>query len=181
MKRIVIFGLLLSTILSSFSQILNPVKWTWKAVETSKEEYKLVFTAKIDPKWHTYSQYIGEGGPVPTKFTFDDKNKDIQLIGKTTETGGKVHDGHDPVFDMQLKYFEDAMVCEQKIKVLRDTKLKGNFEFMACDDARCLPPDYIEFEFDLKAAGGNAKPIPAIRKAASPTPKKKTLTIWCRR
>lgn len=158
MKRIVIFVLQLGTFLSSFSQILTPLKWTWKAVETSKGEYKLVFTAKIDAKWHTYSQYIGEGGPVPTKFTFDDKNKDIQLIGKTTETGGKVHDGHDPVFDMQLKYFEDAMVCEQKIKVLRDTKLKGSFEFMACDDARCLPPDYIEFEFDLKAAGGNAKP-----------------------
>lgn len=141
----------------SHAQILNPVKWSWKAVETAKGEYKLIFSSTIDPKWHTYSQYIAEGGPVPTKFTFDEKNKDVQLIGKTTERGGKVHDEHDPVFDMQLKYFEDAMICEQKVKVLKDTKLKGNFEFMVCDDARCLPPDYIEFEFDLKAGGSRDK------------------------
>ncbi|MBK8660241.1 MAG: thioredoxin family protein [Bacteroidetes bacterium] len=155
MKRIALLSLLLGTLFTTHAQILNPVKWTWKAQETAKGEYKLVFTAKIDPKWHTYSQYIGEGGPVATKFTFDEKNKDVQLVGKTSEAGGKVHDEHDPVFDMQLKYFEEAMVCEQKVKVLRDTKLKGNFEFMVCDDARCLPPDFVEFEFDLKASGGN--------------------------
>ncbi len=158
MKRITLLSLLLGILFTTHAQILNPVKWTWKAQETAKGEYKLIFTAKIDPKWHTYSQFIGEGGPVPTKFTFDEKNKDVQLVGKTSEAGGKVHDEHDPVFDMQLKYFEEAMVCEQKVKVLRDTKLKGNFEFMVCDDARCLPPDFIEFEFDLKASGGNALP-----------------------
>jgi thiol:disulfide interchange protein DsbD len=135
------------------SQILNPIKWTWQAEQTGKGEYKLIFTAKIDPKWHTYSQYIGDQGPVPTKFTFDDKNKDVKLIGKTTETGGKVHEGHDPVFDMQLKYFEDLMVCVQVVKVLKDTKFKGSVQFMCCDDSRCLPPDEKDFEFDLKADG----------------------------
>lgn len=157
MKRSLVLFLFCFFSYSAFSQIVNPVKWTWKAVETAKGEYKLVFTAKIDAKWHTYSQFIGDGGPVPTSFTFDAKNKDVQLIGKTSEAGGKVHDEHDPVFDMQLKYFEDAMVCEQKVKVLKDTKLKGSFEFMACDDSKCLPPDYIEFEFDLKATGATPK------------------------
>src|SRR5580692_3720361 len=111
-------------------QILTPVTWTWKAEATGKGEYKLTFTAKIDKNWHTYGQYIGDKGPVPTKISFDEKNKDVQLIGKTTENGPKVYEGHDPVFDMPLKYFEVSMVCEQKIKVLKDTKLKGTIEFM---------------------------------------------------
>lgn len=134
------------------AQIVNPVTWTWKAEQTSPGEYKLTFTAKIDKGWHTYSQYIGEGGPVPTKISFDAKNKDIQLVGKTTETGPKIHEGHDPVFDMQLKYFELELVCTQIVKVQKDTKLKGTVEFMVCDDSRCLPPDDKDFEFDLKAA-----------------------------
>ncbi len=135
---------------AAHAQIVNPVTWTWKAEQTGKGEYKLIFTAKIDPKWHTYSQYIGDGGPVPTKFTFDAKNKDVQLVGKTTETGPKIHEGHDPVFDMQLKYFETELVCTQTVKVLKDTKLKGTLEFMVCDDSRCLPPDDKDFEFNLK-------------------------------
>ena len=136
---------------AAHAQIVTPIHWTWKAEQTGKGEYKLIFTAKIDPKWHTYSQYIGDGGPVPTKFTFDAKNKDVQLIGKTTEVGPKVHEGHDPIFDMQLKYFETELVCTQTVKVTKDTKLKGTLEFMACDDSKCLPPDDKDFEFDLKS------------------------------
>lgn len=148
------FVFLLSFVASA--QILTPVKWVWKAEQVGKGEYKLIFTAKIDAKWHTYSQYIGEGGPVKTSFTFE-KNSAVELIGKTTERGGKVHDEHDLVFDMQLKYFEEALICEQKVKVKGDTKLKGVLEFMACDDHQCLPPDALDFEFDLKQAGKGIK------------------------
>ncbi len=138
------------------AQIVTPVKWSWKAEPVAKGEYKLTFTAKIDAKWHTYSQYIGDGGPVKTTFTFE-KNPAVEVVGKTSERGGKVHDGHDPVFDMQLKYFEDLMICEQVVKIKADTKLKGTLEFMACDDHQCLPPDLIEFAFDLKMERGEVK------------------------
>ena len=142
------------------AQILTPVTWTWRAEQTGKGEYKLIFTAKIDKKWHTYSQYIGDGGPVPTKFTYDEKNKDVQFIGKSVETSPKVHDVMDPVFNMRLKFFEDELVCTQVVKVLKDTKLKGTLEFMVCDDSRCLPPDDKDFEFDLKAGGAGVKIVP---------------------
>lgn len=141
----------------SFGQIVTPVKWTWKAEPTGKGEYKLVFTAKIDDKWHTYTQTIVGDGPIPTSLTFDKTNKDVQLIGKPIESGAKVHSGHDPVFDIELKYFENNMVLEQKVKVLKDTKLKGTLEFMACDDKSCLPPDDKEFEFDLKLSADPQK------------------------
>ncbi|HWB64138.1 MAG TPA: cytochrome c biogenesis protein CcdA [Chitinophagales bacterium] len=142
------------------AQIVHPVKWAWKAEAIGKGEYKLTFTATIQSGWPTYSQYIGNEGPVPTKISFDDKNKDIQLKGKTTENGSKVYEGHDPVFDMQIKYFQNDMTCTQVVKVLKDTKLKGTIEYMVCDDSRCLPPDDIDFEFDLKAGDTGVNPAP---------------------
>ena len=153
MKKIAASIFMLTLLFSVQAQIVNPISWTWKAEQISPGEYKLTFTAKIDKGWHTYSQYIADGGPVPTKFMFDDKNKDVQLVGKTTETGPKIHDEHDPVFNMQLKYFEIEMVCTQIVKVQKDTKLKGTVESMACNDRSCLPPTDKEFEFDLKAGG----------------------------
>ena len=142
---------------SPSAQTLTPISWTWKAEPLGNGEYKLVFTAKVDPKWHTYSQFIGDGGPVPTSVAFDKTNKDVQLNGKPTETGTKMHSGHDVVFDMELKYFENDMVIEQKVKVLKDTKFKGTLEFMACDDKSCLPPVDKDFVFDLKAGGDTQK------------------------
>ncbi len=157
------------------AQILTPATWTWKAESIGKGKYKLIFTAKIDKSWHIYSQHVAEGGPIPTKISFDKTNKDIKLLGKTTEHGEKVHDGHDPVFDMPVKYFEGSMVCEQKVKVLKDTKLKGTLEFMLCNDASCLPPDEKEFEFNLKMDGsGNVVEEAAVKVDTSKTQLAKT-------
>lgn len=146
-----LFAFVLTTTVNA--QILAPVKWSWKAEPTGKGEYKLTFSAKIDKGWHTYSQTINGDGPIPTSFTFDDKNKDVQILGKTSEAGPNVHEGFDPNFKINLKYFEDAMVCTQKVKVLKDTKLKGTLEYMVCDDHRCLPPEDLDFEFNLSASG----------------------------
>lgn len=144
------FLLLLNT---AFAQAPKVVKWTWKAEVMDKGVYKLVFHADIDAPWHTYSLFIGDGGPVPTAVVYD-KNKDVVLKGKAMESGAKIHDEHDPVFDMQLKWFEGSMTIEQKVRAKKDTKLKGHIEYMACNDKECLPPDYdVAFEFDLKGGG----------------------------
>lgn len=152
MKKIFASVLLFSFLIPflTSAQKLTPVKWSWSSESLGKGEYKLIFTAKIDPKWHTYSQFIKEGGPVPTSVTFDKDNKDVQVSGKPTETGSKAHSGYDPVFEMDLKYYESDMVIEQRVKVLKDTKFKGTLESMACDNSSCLPPDAKNFEFDLK-------------------------------
>src|SRR5438105_1885458 len=129
MNRKLFFILCIGLITNAgFAQILNPISWTWKAEPAGKGQYKLIFTAKIDPKWHTYSQFIAKDGPVPTSIAFDKSNKDVQLEGKATETGTKKHSGHDAVFDMELTYFEHDLVIEQLVKVTKDTKLKGTLE-----------------------------------------------------
>ncbi|MCS6818880.1 MAG: thioredoxin family protein, partial [Chitinophagales bacterium] len=147
-KNFVLFTFLSLFSLATVAQILNPVKWSWKAEKLSDNEYKLIFTAIIDKGWHTYSQYVAEGGPVPTSFQFE-KNADVQFIGKMQESGDKVIEAMDPFFGMVVKKFDERAVFTQKVKVLKNTTLKGSLEYMVCDESRCLPPDTREFSFDL--------------------------------
>ncbi|MDG2499376.1 MAG: thiol:disulfide interchange protein, partial [Flavobacteriaceae bacterium] len=69
MKKFVTLLLFLISF-SAFSQILNPVKWEFGSEKISETEYKLIFVAKIDYHWALYSQFVEEGGPLPTVFSF---------------------------------------------------------------------------------------------------------------
>jgi thiol:disulfide interchange protein len=155
------FTLLFSLIVVHFlqAQILAPVKWGWKAEPLKSNEYNLVFTASIDKGWHLYSQFIGEGGPVPTAFTFE-KNSDVQVIGKPTEISSHVTEGMDDMFGVHVKKFDERVVFTQKVKVLNNTTLKGSVEYMVCDDSRCLPPDVKEFDFVLATNSATQEALP---------------------
>jgi len=158
------FTLIFSLIIFHFSQaqILSPVKWSWKAEQLKDDEYNLVFTANIDKGWHLYSQFIGEGGPVPTSFVFE-KNSDVQIVGKVAEAGNKVTEGMDDMFGINAKKFDERVVFTQKVKVLKNTTLKGSVEYMVCDDSRCLPPDAKEFDFALIAAATKQELVPVVQ------------------
>ena len=130
---------------SSFAQIVKPLHWTWKAEKVKNDEYKLIFTAVIDRPWHTYGMYIQEGGPVRTGFTYD-KNADVQLIGKMTESGPKAKEIVDDVFQVKVKLFEEKAIFEQTVKAKKGSKVTGSLEFMACDDKSCLAPERKKFE-----------------------------------
>src|ERR1043165_5540327 len=160
MKKILTFLLLLPLMVCSTlsAQILDPIKWKTEVQPVRTGVYKLVFTASIDDKWHSYSQHIVGEGPIPTSLTFDTDNKNYKLLGKTIESGSKVHHGHDPVFDIDLKTFENDMTLVQKVKILKDTKVKVLQTCMVCDEGKCVGPIDKEYEFDLTVSG---KPAPA--------------------
>lgn len=133
----------------SFSQVFDPVSWSYHVESLGNDEYELVFEAKIDETWHLYSQEIDEGGPIPTSFNFEESDK-FEVIGKVIElTEGEVV--HDISFDMDLKLFSDKALFKQKIKVLtkEEFDIKGYVEFMSCDDERCLPPKEVDFSFSI--------------------------------
>jgi len=141
------FLLLLSA--SMFGQMYNPVKWSTSVEKISDKEYVLKAKAVIQSGWHLYGQYIEEGGPSPTAFTFKNTSKKFELTGKTTEDKG--HETVDKIFDMKIKYFEDKAVFTQKIKFTSDeiTNIAAEVDFMVCDDSNCLPPSTEELTFKI--------------------------------
>ena len=133
------------------AQVFDPVKWETKTEKISDTEYNLISTATIDAGWHLYSQVVPEGGPVATSFSYT-TDSDAKLIAKTIEEEG--HTVDDPVFEMKIKFFENKAEFKQRIKVLNKelSIVKGEVEFMVCDDEKCMPPNYIDLVFNLKEA-----------------------------
>lgn len=155
-KRVVLFSaLFLSLYCTLFSQVLDPVKWSFSHKDLGNNLYELQFIATIDRGWHLYSQDIPEGGPVPTSFHIE-KNSNITLIDTVIEP--KAISENDPNFDMILKFFDKKAVFKQKVRVLKTqpTTVKGYLEFMCCDDRQCLAPQEIEFSFELIKDGETA-------------------------
>lgn len=151
--------LLATTFQENFAQIYDPVKWSFSSERISETEAEVTFTATIESGWHLYSQHIDGDGPVPTSFVFQDLGN-AALKGDVAE--GEGHSEMDPNFGIELKYFSNKADFVQKISVSNSaTTLKGELEFMVCNDERCLPPDYLPFEFKIpafSAAGENMTP-----------------------
>ena len=99
--RLFLLTLLLFQIVSSKAQILEPVKWTFTIENETATDATLVFTAKVDKGWHVYSQYVPEGGPVPTSFSIKPSN-DFKVVGKVTE---------------QKQHFYEKVIGNRKAKV----------------------------------------------------------------
>jgi len=139
--------LFLLSVQISVAQIYDPVKWSFHSKAISDQEYEIQFKALIEPGWHLYSQNIPENGPIPTEFIFNE-NENVDLSATTSEPKGIKK--HDPQFDMLLTYFEDEATFTKNVKITGSSvNLTGELTFMVCNEKMCLPPEYIEFAFDL--------------------------------
>jgi thiol:disulfide interchange protein DsbD len=149
MKKLTVTLVLAFMAVLSFAQE-SPVKWTSSAQKVDGGQYKVTITASVPAPWHIYSQNIGDGGPVPTSFTFT-KNPLLTLVGKTKESG-KMQTVHDKNFDMDVKYYADKVSFTQLVKVKGGVKtnLSGEVNFMVCNDHECLPPSSSKFSVALK-------------------------------
>ncbi len=149
MKRItLILSLLFFTSLGAFAQLDDPIIWSYVAKKTSPTEATIYVKATIEDGWHLYSQTVKPGGPNKTIFTFP-KSKDYTLVGGTTEP--KPISKFEKVFNMNVAYFADEVVFQQKVKLNKGAKaVKGKVEFMVCNDVKCLPPSEVEFTVPIK-------------------------------
>jgi len=142
--------------LSGFSQILNPVKWEFGSQKISETEYELIFLAKMDHHWALYSQFVEEGGPLPTVFSFE-SSADFELIEAVTEAEINKVTQHDPVFDMVVSKYYDTAIFKQRIKVKSsEFSIIGNIDFMTCDDTKCTYKPDNPFTFKYAAETGIA-------------------------
>lgn len=138
------------------TEIFEPVKWKYEVNALGNQEYEFIFKATIDDSWHLYSQFIANDGPVPTSFGFD-SIPELEFIGSVDERGEMEVD-FDPNFQMELKWYSHQVDFVQKVKLNGDdVKFSGYLEFMTCNDERCLPPEFIEFDIELGSGGVNIK------------------------
>jgi len=128
---------------------IEPIKWTFSATKIEGNVYELEIHGAIEKSWHTYSQYLTSlDGPLPTLITFEE-NENFQLIDSTLEENTKTH--FDTTFDIELTSFTTDAIFKQKVKVKNGNIIvKGNINFMVCNDGKCLPPTDQPFEIKLK-------------------------------
>ncbi len=173
-KKLYLFFVVLFFVNAGFSQIQEPVKWSHSKKELGNNEYELIFKATIEKKWHLYSQHIGDNGPIPTSFVFNNLDgfefvdKDIKITRvEDFENGGdslyqvtfeetKPIEEFDPNFNMKLKFYANKAEFKAKIRVTspKPLTIKGYLEFMCCNDEMCLPPDDREFKFSFPGTTG---------------------------
>lgn len=137
---------------SGFAQIQNPVTWSTQSESLGDGEFRLTWTAHIESGWYIYSQFIEEGGPIPTAFYFDEGDHFSRIEGVVEK--GKTKSGFDELFGMDvIKLLAPSFSFEQRVKVTDYSQpISGEVEFMVCNQEQCLPPDLIPFSFQLEAA-----------------------------
>src|SRR5690606_21224137 len=150
MKKLFSVFILLSLSLFASAQIYDPVSWKFNAENIADKEATIVITATIEPGWHVYSQFIEEGGPIPTSFTFEGSG--FTKVGGVVECP-KAISAFDPNFNMQIAWHKDEVKFSQKIKLTQPkTTVKGMLEFMVCNDTHCLPPEEVPFTVQVDAS-----------------------------
>ncbi|PTM08945.1 MAG: hypothetical protein DA407_06905 [Bacteroidetes bacterium] len=155
MKR---FLLLFSVLLSFFSQaqIIEPADWKFESKKISDNEFELTFTAFIDEYWAVYSQFVEEGGPLPTNFVFE-ANSDYELIDNVVEDELNKVSKYDSVFEMIVPKFYKKAQFKQRVKLLsNNASITGNLEYMTCDDEKCIFKDDNPFLFQISASGSTS-------------------------
>jgi len=126
-----------------FGNSSKPVTSTHKLEQISADTVRLIFNLKISDGWHVYSTNLPSGGPISAELNFDESNG----VTPASELSfrGTEKDFFDPLFRMNVRYFENRVTFFQDFKISEGWSMEGAFTYGACDDMNCLPPQQIEF------------------------------------
>ncbi len=158
-KKLFSLSLLLFSLLFISAQSPTPTSWSVKSEKLVDNKYNIIISSEIEDGWHLYSQYLKSNeGPLSTFIQFDIGSTN-SLIDSTTEEGVVTH--FDPVWEMDISYFENKAKFIQTIAVSDTTQtlIKGNVNFMVCDEKECLPPDDYNFEINLSSGIGGQQEV----------------------
>ena len=155
-KRLTIIALLLVSSFKIAAQIYDPVTWDFSYEKKSTKQFELVFTASVEDKSHIYSMNIPAGGPIPTTFKFD-TIPGYTLDGKPFEVT-KPKEIFDEAFGFKIKTFSHKAEFRQKISANSPSfTVTGAVNYMACNNATCLPPKDVEFSIRISGGPSEAK------------------------
>jgi thiol:disulfide interchange protein len=156
MRKIIFFVLVLTSFISQTNAqgFLDPVTWDVSLEKNSGDLYTITMEAVLEEKWHLYSQVEPEMGPdeigpIATEFSYNTSDTSFVLVGETIEP--EVAPFYDPIFEMDIIFFDNYAVFTQQIKVINPENLEIEVDiyYSVCDDKQCLPPESKIFKIGL--------------------------------
>jgi thiol:disulfide interchange protein len=158
--------LLLSVVINA--QMMNPVKFTSTLKTNSTAEAEIIFSGVIESGWHVYSTNLGKNGPIEASLNVN-KLDGVELVGKLTPKGKEISK-YDPMFEMNLRYFEHSAQFVQKVKFTKPIyKINVYLEYGACNDQNCMPPSDVTLIKNGKSPAVDAKDAAKTDEKASET------------
>ncbi len=126
----------------------DPTEWRYEVKQINPSEYQILFTVKLNPKWHIWSSNPGgDGSLVPSSIRFDQKNN-IKLIGTLQEKGNLISEEMEFI-EGKVNYYADSVTFIQSIMGKKNMQVKGQYEYQVCNDMMCLPPITKDFSLIL--------------------------------
>ena len=150
MKKFLLSLLLPLFVMQVAAQAQEPVS-VEEIVTINGQEGTIEFEAYIEPGFHIYSTEAPKGGPLPTTVTFR-VVEGAELVGALTAGEGAIKK-FDPIFKLDVVYFEESAVFTQKIKLLGGKyRLQGTLRYQSCEDGGDCVPGRYDFEITGEAA-----------------------------
>ncbi len=141
MKRIIIsIACICAVIFNLPAQMLQPIKWSTSIDVESDSNGTITFNAQIEKGWHLYGLQLPDGGPRPTKVTFDTL-EGVELVGELTPSRPAV-ETVDMVFHLKLEWWDADITFTQAFKVISKNgyKINGTISYQGCNDGSSIPP-----------------------------------------
>ena len=144
MKRLFILLTIGVLALTAQAQMADPVHFSSELKMLEGNEAEIIFKAVIDPGWHVYSTELGNDGPVEATFNTE-KMTGAERVGKLKPVGKEIKK-YDPLFGMELRFFEKTAVFKQKIRFTQSHyDIDCYLEYGACNEESCMPPTQVTF------------------------------------
>ena len=130
----------------------EPAVWQHEVRELGDGEYELVFSAKIAPEWHIYSQHTAEGGSLPSEFTYLKAGEDYELLGPTLES--ETEKAYSEIFEVEETFFKKQAIFTQRIRLLdlEVRQIDVELFYQICKEV-CIPEEIL---FQVTLDGGEA-------------------------
>ncbi|MCH5220307.1 MAG: thioredoxin family protein [Muribaculaceae bacterium] len=159
-KNILLLLAFFLTVLTSFSQIIDPVSWSWSARMTDSAHGVVTLKAKIDEGFHIYGFTEHPDGPVPTEIVFDDVD-------------GVIYDGSiisspapqreiDSTFNLELEMWGHEVTFSRTFTVTNGSvpsAITGSVRFMACNDRTCMAPKTEHFTANVTTSNVTSQTV----------------------
>lgn len=129
---------------NSYSQIYDPVVWSYSAQRVGSRVYMLTFKAKIPYEWVIYSMYTPKRGPKPFSIQLEDG---AELFGNAVECEPKKE--YDKTLGVDVWSYSDTYEVSQKIHLVDSEKkyIRGKIDYQARKEGVNV---FLEKDFVLK-------------------------------